>query len=268
MSSIKLFFVLILATALDSIVATRSAALFSTTASLSNSKAYAPTAKLTPSIVYILVDNSTSLGNSRFEKEIGDNGVDILSSASEYILDTLYHGRKPQDVKDYSKVVAVIESLNQDGIRWSPTTAASTVRNEICLNSDYIQHFNGDIRYEFTGIMYQESKHIWQWNGNGTAPAGLINGMAGYLRLKAGWPSVSWERQGSGNQWDEGYHVTAYFLEYCNSIKDGFVAELNAMIRDHYGNDFFVTILGKSVDEPYGSTTSYEGPTPAPTPGS
>ncbi|PKI38780.1 hypothetical protein CRG98_040821 [Punica granatum] len=271
MSSMKLFLVLILATAVSPIMATRSAALFRTTVKLSNSKAketaYAPPAGSAPLIIYELIDNSTSPGNSRFETEIGRiYGVETLSLASQYVLDTLYKGQKPRYGKDYSEVVAIIESFNQARLGQYPLEVASTVGNKIRLNSDYIQYFSGDVKYEFTGIMYHESTRIWQ-NRNERAPAGLINGIADYVRLKAGWPSLNWEKRGSGDRWDEGYHVTAYFLEYCNSIREGFVAELNGILRFFYSDEIFVSLLGRSVDELWiGYKLAYESPAPAPTP--
>ncbi|OWM63658.1 uncharacterized protein LOC116197262 [Punica granatum] len=274
MSSMKLFLVLILATILNPGLATRSAAIFGTTTSWSNSRAkaaaYAPPAKQIPFIIYKLKDNSTSPGNSRFETEIGRTyGVQTLATASQYVVGTLYQGQMPHYGKDYSEVVVVIESFNQARIGQYPLAVASTVGNNIRLNSDYIQHFNGDVKYEFTGIMYHESTHVWQWNGNGMAPAGLINGIADYMRLKAGWPSVNWGNRGSGNRWDEGYDITAYFLEYCNAIKEGFVPELNGMMKDDYSDDFFVSILGKSVDElwlEYKLAYAIPSPSPAPAP--
>ena len=45
------------------------------------------------------------------------------------------------------------------------------------------------------------------------------------------------------------YSNTAYFLEYCNALNDGFVAELNALMKYSYCDVFFVKLTGKSVDE-------------------
>ncbi|KAK6946046.1 basic secretory protein [Dillenia turbinata] len=57
--------------------------------------------------------------------------------------------------------------------------------------------------------------HVWQWSGNGQAPGGLIEGFADYTRLKAG-------------------------------LRDGFVAELNARMRNDYSDDYFAQLLGKT----------------------
>lgn len=45
--------------------------------------------------------------------------------------------------------------------------------------------------------------------------------------MKAGYALNQWSRPGVGNQWDQGYEVTAHFLH----IKNGFVADLNAKLQ-------------------------------------
>ncbi|KAH0725792.1 hypothetical protein MTR67_003676 [Solanum verrucosum] len=102
---------------------------------------------------------------------------------------------------------------------------------------------------EITGVLYHEATHVWQWNGNGGAPGGLIEGIADYVRLKAGLGSSHWVKPGQGNRWDQVYDVTAQFLDYCNSLRNGFVAELNKKMRNGYSDHFFVDILGKTVDQ-------------------
>jgi hypothetical protein len=100
-----------------------------------------------------------------------------------------------------------------------------------------------------TGVLYHETTHVWQWDGQGQANGGLVEGIADYVRLKAGYPAQGWVQPGQGDRWDEGYSVTARFLEYCDSLKQGFVAELNAKMKDGYSDGFFQDILGKDVQQ-------------------
>lgn len=69
----------------------------------------------------------------------------------------------------------------------------------------YIQSFSGNVKRFITGVLYHESTHIWQWNGNGQAPGGLIEGIADYVRLKAGYAPSNWVKPGQGDRWDQGY---------------------------------------------------------------
>ncbi|CAL5377435.1 unnamed protein product [Camellia sinensis] len=93
--------------------------------------------------------------------------------------------------------------------------------------------------------------HVWQWDRSPqtVAPGGLIEGVADFVRLKAGYAPSHWVKPGQGNQWDQGYNVIARFLDYCDSIRNGFVAELNKKIRNGYSADYLVELLGKTVDQ-------------------
>ncbi|KAI6701610.1 hypothetical protein NL676_015934 [Syzygium grande] len=223
---------------------------------------------LAKAVKYELIDNSTSPGNTKFETDIGAGyAIMILQLASEYVMKTLNLGIGK--AKPYEKVTLIVESFVNIGIGSYPFAVASTTDNNIRLNSNYIEYYTGDVRAEYNGILYHESTRVWQWNGNGMAPSGLITGIADYVRLKAGWPSQSWPERGSGSgsRWDEGYAVTAYFLEYCDNLREGFVTDLNAMMKDYYSNDFFVQLLRKNVYELWSEYRSaYKGDAAEPGP--
>ncbi|OJD24908.1 hypothetical protein ACJ73_03732 [Blastomyces percursus] len=64
-------------------------------------------------------------------------------------------------------------------------------------------------------------------------PSGLIEGIADFVRLKAGLVPPHWERPMSkaerGGRWDQGYQITAFFLEWIEDVKvgEGAVGMLN-----------------------------------------
>ncbi|KAK9941979.1 hypothetical protein M0R45_007669 [Rubus argutus] len=60
---------------------------------------------------------------------------------------------------------------------------------------------------------------------------------------------VKKEITGEGDRWDQGYDVTARFLDYCTSLKDGFVAELNNELKTGYSVNYFSDILGRNADQ-------------------
>ncbi|KAL3730019.1 hypothetical protein ACJRO7_027082 [Eucalyptus globulus] len=124
---------------------------------------------------------------------------------------------KEGEGKKYDVVTLRIESFAQ-----SPHAIASTKDNIIRLNADYLRHYQGDLKEE---------------------------GLTDYVRLKGGYASKGWPRKGSGSRWDDGYAVTAYFLDHCNDLKHGFVAELNALMKYSYSETFFIQVLGKSLHD-------------------
>ena len=133
-----------------------------------------------------------------------------------------------------------------------PDSLAYTTNNEIHFSDDYIERIVGDIKNDFNGVLYHEMTHIWQWNANGQRSeriGNLTEGIADFVRLKANYVPIQWAAPGDGDRWDQGYSYTARFLDYCNDLKDGFVADLNKKLRDGYSDEFFVELLGKTADE-------------------
>ena len=104
---------------------------------------------------------------------------------------------------------------------------------------------------EDIGVAYAVNKihkmtHIWQWNGNGQSPPGeLIEGIPDFVRLKSGYVPSHWMQPGKGDRWDQGYDVTAWFLDYLNGLRNGFVADLNKKLRTGYVLITLLSCLGR-----------------------
>ncbi|XP_041011114.1 uncharacterized protein LOC121254939 [Juglans microcarpa x Juglans regia] len=179
-------------------------------------------------------------GGTRFNNDIGSvYSGQTLASATNFIFGIFQQNNTVADRKNVHKVTLFIDDM--DGV-------AYTSNNEIHVSARYINGYSGNVKNEITGVLYHEMTHIWQWNGNGQAPGGLIEGIADFVRLKAGYVPSYWVQPGEGDRWDQGYDVTARFLDYCNSLRNGFVADLNKKMRSGYNANYFVDLLGKSVD--------------------
>ena len=77
----------------------------------------------------------------------------------------------------------------------------------------------------------------------------IIEGVADFVRLKANYAKSDWAQPGGGKNWTDSYSVTARFLDYCDGLRNGFVAELNKKMRTSYSNNYFNELLGKSVND-------------------
>jgi hypothetical protein len=196
----------------------------------------------TQAVVYTVTNTAGSTtGSTRFNNEIGSEyAYQTMSSATDFILKVFQQTESPSDQKDVQQVSLYIDDT--DGV-------AYTVNNEIHVNANYLGNLTVDLKAEFNGVMYHEMTHIWQWNGNGQANGGLIEGIADFVRLRANYAPSHWVQPGGGDKWDQGYDVTARFLDYCNGLSNGFVAQLNNKMRSAYSDSFFVDLLGKTVDQ-------------------
>jgi hypothetical protein len=91
--------------------------------------------------------------------------------------------------------------------------------------------------------------HCYQYNGKGTAPSGLIEGIADFVRLKAGLAPPHWRGPSEelGKKWDSGYQRTAYFLRWLEEQHGpGTVSKINETMRaDKYDEaTFWESIFG------------------------
>jgi hypothetical protein len=70
-----------------------------------------------------------------------------------------------------------------------------------------------------------------------------------WVRLRAGFAPPHWKPGGSG--WDEGYHVTAYFLQWLTErYGEGTVPEINELMKNAlYDECIFKTVTGRKVSK-------------------
>ncbi|CAN1289275.1 hypothetical protein LINPERPRIM_LOCUS20193 [Linum perenne] len=197
-------------------------------------------------IDYVVVNNSPDTpGGGRFMDEIGvDYAKSKMSSASDFIFDIFQQSNNNvYERRPYKQVKLFIN-------KFSASQVAYTGGNEVYFSADFIEKYaGGDLKKEFTGILYREMAHVWQWNGGGKAPVGLVEGIAAYVRVKADLAPDYWVKPGGGDRWDQGYDVTGRFVEYCEGVRRGFVADINRKMKDGYSDGCFDKVMGKSVGQ-------------------
>ncbi|CAN0927017.1 hypothetical protein LINGRAHAP2_LOCUS35655 [Linum grandiflorum] len=198
----------------------------------------------TDGVTYTVTNRAASNtpGGSVFTNHIGTAAAQqAMSSATHFIWNLFNQTTSPTDRKPIKKITLFVENKG---------VSAYALENSIHVSASYIGNYTGNVKKEFTGVLYHVMAYTWMWDGEGTAPQGLKSGMAEFVRLKAHYaPRMVGMGPGRTDNWDEGYGVTAMFLDYCNNLKDGvFVAELNGKMKDGYSRGYFRELLGKSVD--------------------
>ncbi|KAJ4716218.1 Basic secretory protein [Melia azedarach] len=138
-------------------------------------------------VQYTVTNNATGKpGGTRFENEIGiPYSQQTIELASEFTWKTFQQNEG--DRRYYDQVIMMVNSFK--GV-------AFTLSNSIQVSSEYVANYTGDVRIEIVGDLYHEMTHVWQWHGNKNTPFGLMEGIADYVRLKAGWAKEGVVRDG------------------------------------------------------------------------
>ncbi len=169
-----------------------------------------------------------------------------LLEAVECIVDLLYspHGRLPPT----RSVTLILRSMS--GVAYTTGKDIDDDHKEIHLSTDYLNHIDlSRCKSEMLGVLTHEMVHCWQWDGCKTAPGGLVEGIADWVRLRCGLVPPHWKQDADGD-WDAGYQHTAYFLEYLeHRFGCGTVMAINERLcHGEYSEEtFWREITGKDV---------------------
>ncbi|EOD43619.1 putative pbsp domain-containing protein [Neofusicoccum parvum UCRNP2] len=169
-----------------------------------------------------------------------------LEEAVSGVLQLLYSPHA--DIPPVRSVTLILRSMG--GVAYTTGKDLDNDHKEIHFSLEYISHISKERRKdEMLGVIRHEMVHCWQWNAHGTAPGGLIEGIADYVRLRSGFVPPHWKKEADGD-WDAGYQHTGYFLDHLEkTYGDGSVMAINEALRKkEYDEDtFWEDLFGKSV---------------------
>ena len=171
------------------------------------------------------------------------------------------------------------------GVAYTTGTELDNDHKEIHLSLPYISHCkNGaakaDPVHELAGVLTHELVHCYQHTSPPDSvkkgkhvpgpPGGLIEGIADFVRLKAGLSPPHWTRPNCSSareeKWDAGYQHTAYFLAWIEEewAGEGAIGMVNdRLLRVGYvgeeegqncgrGESFWEGLFGASVTDLWG----------------
>jgi hypothetical protein len=184
------------------------------------------------------------------------NAFDALATAAHDVLRQLYvrpefHGTKPPPTRSINLVIR-----DMPGVAYTTGIDLDPVHHkEVHFSAGYIADIPADrLADEIRGVLTHELVHCLQYNGFGTCPGGLIEGIADWVRLRCQLSPPHWRREPDGD-WDRGYEHTAYFLEYLEDrFGAGTVRSLNEKLRvERYREKpFWTELLGRPVSQLWG----------------
>ena len=177
-----------------------------------------------------------------------------LSKAVATVLSTLYQPTNSNShIPPTRSITLVLRSM--DGLADTGGLEIDNDHKQMNFSLDYIKSIDPSIpgrqALEIAGVILHEMVHAWQWDGKGTAPGGLTEGIADFVRLKAGLGPPHWTKK-PGNKWDAGYQVTAYFLDWLETTQgEGSVRKINATLKDEEYDEssFWRRLFGSDVED-------------------
>jgi hypothetical protein len=162
-----------------------------------------------------------------------------------------------------------------NGVAYTTGTELDDSHKEIHVSLPYIEHCTSgpsakeDPLHELVGVLTHELVHCYQHTappGDSVPhpPGGLIEGIADFVRLKAGLEPPHWKRPTCAGErppkWDMGYQHTAYFLAWLEDVRvgKGAVGMLNDRLfrvgyvgegKDQSGVGFWKGLFGAEVGD-------------------
>ncbi|KAI4170149.1 MAG: hypothetical protein LQ343_005155 [Gyalolechia ehrenbergii] len=177
-----------------------------------------------------------------------------FSAAVSTVLSTLYKpSQSNSHIAPVRSVTLVLRAM--DTLAYTTGSELDDEHKEIHFDLGYISKIPAEPsnrrRDEIQGVLVHEMVHCWQWSAYGTAPGGLVEGMADFVRLKAGLSPPHWKKE-RRDSWDQGYQHTGYFLDWIETqYGEGSVRRINeALMNKRYDEEAFWTgLFSKSVQE-------------------
>ncbi|KAF7561700.1 hypothetical protein G7046_g2412 [Stylonectria norvegica] len=183
------------------------------------------------------------------------NTTDCVSRAVQNVLRLLYASPtcRTTTLPPTRSVTLILRDMG--GVAYTTGSDLDNDHKEIHFSLGYISRIAKTRGTdEIAGVITHELVHCFQYNGFGSCPGGLIEGIADWVRLNCQLSPPHWKRDADG-KWDGGYQHTAYFLEYLEGrFGAGTVQRLNEKLRIQRYEEkaFWTELVGRPVEQLWG----------------
>lgn len=138
------------------------------------------------------------------------------------VLRALYETAADEDLASIESIAPPIRCVilylhTFEGVAYTCSSDLDPLHKEIHLSLSYLagvaersRSTPEQVALEIRGVVTHEMVHVFQHNGQGTAPGGVIEGIADWVRDRASLGAPHWQRSRPGNndRWDQGYEKT------------------------------------------------------------
>lgn len=209
-------------------------------------------AKCTPLFTLQLED--TSAKGQLFTDAIPDPEA-FVQDVGRRVCRILY--RQPDEVRDANHITLIIRD-DPDYAGWKSGDVGDIT---VMISTSHLADITaggGDVAEEIEGILLHEMTHMYQQDdkapGEGTYArmANVIEGVADFVRIRAGSPPPGAVPSKAGEWDDEGYWKPAFFLLWIDVRNPDFLYRLNLSMKPGDGiawtPDTITDIAGETVD--------------------
>ncbi|TAQ91260.1 hypothetical protein B7494_g381 [Chlorociboria aeruginascens] len=179
-----------------------------------------------------------------------------LATSVQSVLKLLYVSpHEPTTTAPTTRSVTLI-LRSMPGVAYTTGSDLDSDHKEIHFSMDYIHNNIDSSRWtdEIMGVLTHEMVHCYQYNGFGSCPGGLIEGIADWVRLNSKLSPPHWKKE-TGDKWDAGYQHTGYFLEYLEGrFGKGTVRRINEKLRitRYEEKRFWIELCGGPINQLWG----------------
>lgn len=165
--------------------------------------------------IHLRLHPITDPGVVHFLETLGPKCGELLASHCRAIIAALYNvprgtnlASSSESSTSHPEAFPTIHSVTilirpMDGVAYTTAGILDPAAKEVHCSAAYFGHSN---LHEISGVLIHELVHVWQRNGEGTVPGGFIEGLADYVRLKAGLGAKHWRKSKPERDqpWDAG----------------------------------------------------------------
>jgi hypothetical protein len=171
-----------------------------------------------PTVTFVNKD-AQGVEGMRFNRIFPDP-QSLMVGIANTVCEILY--KAPAEVPHRPAYALILETW-AGGVAY--TGSCASCPTVIHLNTDYTQRYDDvDLPLWVIGVLVHETTHVFQYN-DCDPKGGLIEGVAEYVRIRAGYPA--YHPAAPGGAWDDGYDPTAWFLIWLDNGHPGFGYQVN-----------------------------------------
>ena len=187
-------------------------------------------------LLRLKIHDLPSEGADRFLKSVTIRSV--MQKAVNVVLTILNPSPHQDKVPGVRSITLILRPF--EGVAYTAGKSIDLEHKKIHFSTTHIERiYEAHLENEIMGVIIHEMVHCWQWNGRGQCNSGLIEGVADWVRLRAGYVPPHW-RQNADKIWDVGYETTGYFLDWLEErFGAGTVPRLNQKLREPYIKEEF-----------------------------